>query len=55
MTMFFGIGLNQATGIAIAYHAICFIPITIIGLLCLPLLGVKLREVEAMSTERAEE
>jgi len=55
MTMFFGIGLNEATGIAIAYHAICFIPITIIGLLCLPLLGVKLRDVEAMSAEGAEE
>ena len=49
MTMFFGIGLNQATGIAIAYHAICFVPITIVGLLCLPLLGVKLREVESIS------
>lgn len=51
MTMFFGLGLNQATGIAIAYHAICFVPITIIGLLCLPLLGVKLRDVESMSGE----
>jgi uncharacterized protein (TIRG00374 family) len=48
MTLFFGIGLNEATGIAIAYHAICFVPITIIGLLCLPLLGVNLREVEDM-------
>jgi uncharacterized protein (TIRG00374 family) len=47
MTLFFGIGLNQATGIAIAYHAICFLPITVIGLLCLPILGVNLREVEA--------
>jgi len=55
MTTFFGIGLNQATGIAIAYHAICFLPITIIGLLCLPLLGVNLREVESMSAEEAEE
>ena len=51
MTLFFGIGLNEATGIAIAYHAICFVPITIIGLLCLPLLGVNLREVEAVSSE----
>jgi uncharacterized protein (TIRG00374 family) len=51
MTLFFGIGLNQATGIAIAYHAICFVPITIIGLLCLPLLGVNLREVEAAPSE----
>ncbi len=51
MTMFFGLGLNRATGIAIAYHAICFVPITIIGLLCLPLLGVDLREVEKMAQE----
>lgn len=53
MTMFFGIGLNQATAIAIAYHAICFLPITVIGLLCLPLLGMKLGEVERMSVEKA--
>lgn len=51
LTMFFGIGLNRATAIAIAYHAICFVPITIIGLLCLPLLGVKPREVRSLSTE----
>ena len=49
MTTFFGIGLNQATGIAIAYHAICFVPITIIGLLCLPLVGTNLREVQAIA------
>ena len=55
MTMFFGIGVNKATGVAIAYHAICFLPITLVGLLCLPLLGVNLREVEAMSTEEASE
>jgi uncharacterized protein (TIRG00374 family) len=55
MTMFFGIGLNKATGIAIAYHAICFVPITIIGLLCLPFLGVKLREVETISPDEGEE
>jgi hypothetical protein len=54
MTLFFGIGLNEATGIAIAYHAICFVPITIIGLLCLPLLGVNLREVESIKPEAAE-
>jgi uncharacterized protein (TIRG00374 family) len=55
MTLFFGIGLNEATGIAIAYHAICFVPITIIGLLCLPLLGVNLREVEAVGPGSTEE
>jgi uncharacterized protein (TIRG00374 family) len=47
LTLFFGVGLNEATGIAIAYHAICFVPITVIGLLCLPFLGVSLREVES--------
>jgi uncharacterized protein (TIRG00374 family) len=55
MTLFFGIGLNEATGIAIAYHAICFVPITIIGLLCLPFLGVNLREVKSIEPEAAEE
>ena len=55
MTLFFGIGLNEATGIAIAYHAICFVPITIIGLLCLPLLGINLREVESLTPEATDE
>jgi uncharacterized protein (TIRG00374 family) len=54
MTLFFGIGLNEATGIAIAYHAICFVPITIIGLLCVPLLGVNLREVDSVEPEASE-
>ncbi len=49
LTLFFGIGLNEATGIAIAYHAICFVPITIIGLLCLPFLGVSLRYADTPS------
>jgi uncharacterized membrane protein YbhN (UPF0104 family) len=55
LTLFFGVGLNEATGIAIAYHAICFVPITIIGLLCLPLLGVNLREVDTASALDAEQ
>ena len=55
MTMFFGIGLNEATGVAIAYHAICFVPITIVGLLCLPLLGVKLRGPEEVPPNEGDE
>jgi uncharacterized protein (TIRG00374 family) len=55
MTMFFGIGLNEATGVAIAYHAICFVPITIVGLLCLPLLGVKLRGAEEIPPNEGDE
>lgn len=51
LTMFFGIELNRATAIAISYHAICFVPITIIGLVCLPLLGVKPRDVGSLSAK----
>ena len=51
LTLFFAVELNRATAIAIAYHAVCFLPITVIGLLCLPLLGFNLREVKTMSTE----
>ncbi|MFV2071665.1 MAG: lysylphosphatidylglycerol synthase transmembrane domain-containing protein [Thermoanaerobaculales bacterium] len=51
LTLFFGVELNRATAIAIAYHAVCFLPITVIGLLCLPLLGFNIREVKGMSTE----
>jgi uncharacterized protein (TIRG00374 family) len=47
LTAFFGVELNRATGVAIAYHAISFVPITVIGLACLPLLGVSLKEVRA--------
>jgi len=51
LTMFFGIGLNQATGIALVHHAICFLPITIIGLLCLPAFGISLRDVDTLAEE----
>jgi uncharacterized protein (TIRG00374 family) len=47
LTVFFGIELNRATGIAIAYHATCFLPITVIGLLCLPFLGVRVKDTLA--------
>jgi uncharacterized protein (TIRG00374 family) len=51
LTTFFGTELNLATAIAIVYHAICFVPITIIGLLCLPLLGMRLADVREMADE----
>lgn len=51
LTTFFGIELNLATAIAIVYHAICFLPITIIGLLCLPLLGLRLSDVRELADE----
>lgn len=45
LTTFFAVELNLATAFAIVYHAICFLPITIIGLFCLPLVGMKLSDV----------
>jgi uncharacterized protein (TIRG00374 family) len=54
LTVFFGVELNLATGVAIAYHAVSFLPITVIGLLCLPLLGMSLREVGTASVGEQE-
>lgn len=49
LTAFFAVDLNTATAVAIVYHAICFVPITILGLLCLPLVGLRLRDVEKVA------
>ncbi len=55
LTTFFGVQLNLATAIAIVYHAICFVPITVIGLLCLPILGMRFSDVRGLAGEgRAE-
>jgi hypothetical protein len=43
--------LNLATAIAIVYHAICFVPITVIGLACLPILGMRFSDVRGMADE----
>ena len=51
LTAFFAVELNTATAAAIVYHAICFVPITVIGLLCLPLVGVRLRDVDTVAAE----
>ncbi len=55
LTSFFGVELNLATAIAIVYHAICFVPITIIGLLCLPLLGLKFSDMRTMAETKVAE
>ncbi|NOZ79984.1 MAG: flippase-like domain-containing protein [Acidobacteria bacterium] len=52
LASFFGVGLDRATGIAIAYHASCFLPITVIGLLCLPLLHISLKEATTLTAQR---
>jgi len=46
LTTFFGVSDAAAAGAAILYHAVSFVPITILGLLCLPAFGVRLREVD---------
>ncbi len=51
LTTFFGVELNLATAIAIVYHAICFVPVTVIGLLCLPLLGMRFSDVKELAKE----
>ncbi len=53
LVMFFAVELNLATAITFAYHAICFLPITLIGFLCLPALGLSLREIDTMTTDEA--
>ncbi len=42
LTTFFGVDHNLAAGIAIAYHAVCFYPIALIGLICIPVFGLSL-------------
>jgi len=54
LTAFFAVDLNDATAIAIVHHAICFLPITLVGLLCLPMVGVRLREVDDLAAGAAE-
>ncbi len=54
LTVFFAVDLNTATAIAIVYHAICFVPITILGLLCLPLFGLKLGQVDTTAVEEGD-
>ena len=51
LTTFFGVELNLATAVAIVYHAICFVPITVIGLICLPILGMRFSDVRGMADE----
>ncbi len=45
LTGFFAVELATATAVAIVYHAVCFVPITVLGLAAVPLLGFSLRAV----------
>lgn len=50
LTTFFGVPDAAAAGAAIVYHAVSFVPITLLGLACLPAFGVRLREVEDIAS-----
>lgn len=54
LTKFFAVELNLATAIAIVYHAVCFLPITVIGLLCLPMVDMRLSEAKKLEGEAGE-
>jgi uncharacterized protein (TIRG00374 family) len=47
---FLGVAANTGGAIAIAHHAACFLPITILGLACLPLFGLSLRDPAPQQT-----
>ncbi len=55
LTGFFGIETNLATGVAIAYHAVCFYPITLVGLICIPIFGISLKTAASTVQEEHEE
>ena len=48
------VDLATATGVAIVHHAACFLPITLLGLACIPLLGFSLHTVQAPPADEEE-
>ncbi len=54
LTLFLGVELAAATSVAIVHHALCFLPITAIGLACLPAFGVSLGQVDRLGATGAD-
>ena len=54
LVAFLGVRTDLATGVAIAYHAVCFLPITVVGLLCMPVLGFSLTRPDALGDAAGE-
>ncbi|MCP4896199.1 MAG: flippase-like domain-containing protein [bacterium] len=54
LTLFFAVPIDLATGFAIASHAISFMPIAIIGMVCLPLLGLSFKDLTTMTPKTAD-
>ncbi len=55
LVTFMGVQTDLATGVAIAYHAVCFLPITVVGLLSMPVLGFSLTGTDALREELEED
>jgi len=53
LTTFLGVGLERATGLAIVHHAVSFLPITVVGLACLPAFSVSLGEAARLARGRS--
>ncbi len=54
LTLFLGVGINLATGVAVAYHAVCFGPITLLGLAAMVPLGVSLGDARRLAARPEE-
>lgn len=48
---FVGVELTPAAGIAVAYHVICFVPIALVGLACMPALSLAVTDVGRVGRE----
>jgi uncharacterized membrane protein YbhN (UPF0104 family) len=53
LTQFMGVGVPTATAYALLHHAICFFPITVLGLGYLAGVGLSLGRVRALQSEVA--
>ena len=53
LTLFFGVGLNLATAVAIVYHLVCFGPITLLGLAAMVPLGTSIAEARKLADQPA--
>ncbi len=50
LTQFMGVGVSTATAYALVHHAICFFPITVVGLAYLGAVGFSIGKVRALET-----
>ena len=54
LTTLFGVGQSVAQAVALANHAIAFLPVTLLGILLLPRVGLSLHQLKSMSRSAKE-